>query len=231
MNPSTFHALVTALVVALLPDKAFVASPDCALETNTVMFDSADLAWKTSCAMLTLADCLFFHESTQQCPCTCQVLRAEGRLLVKDLPRDFAIEYYKKMYPVYVGLPNTTAEYLEIETEDGKQISLTAKHLIYRTNCKILRQRSVVAEQVMVGDCVLIVHDNQFKGSRVRKINRVQKTGIYSPVTETGSLVVNDVLASCYSTLENESIQKLLYKGMEPEIDNIWEHIRRSLND
>ncbi|VDO96681.1 unnamed protein product [Soboliphyme baturini] len=108
--------------------------------------------------------------------------------------------------------PNDSVDYFEVETEHGQRISLTREHLIYRTNCISERQRSITAEHLQVGDCVFVIQDEELTQTRVKVITIKNKVGIYSPVTETGSIIVNDVLASCYTTIENESIQKLLFK-------------------
>uniref|UniRef100_A0A158P5X1 HintC domain-containing protein n=1 Tax=Angiostrongylus cantonensis TaxID=6313 RepID=A0A158P5X1_ANGCA len=68
------------------------------------------------------------------------------------------------------------------------------------------------ADKVSVGDCVMTVGDNgKMFTERIIKVGRQISEGIYSPMTVTGSLLVDDVLSSCFSQVESHTVQKIVF--------------------
>uniref|UniRef100_A0A915J6M6 Hedgehog protein Hint domain-containing protein n=1 Tax=Romanomermis culicivorax TaxID=13658 RepID=A0A915J6M6_ROMCU len=57
--------------------------------------------------------------------------------------------------------------------------------------------------------------DNQLIKTELVSKSAQTKTGIYSPITRNGNLLVNDVLASSFVCLENEKLQKIMYHYMD----------------
>lgn len=53
--------------------------------------------------------------------------------------------------------------------------------------------------------------NDQFLETEVVSRRYELKTGLYAPITEHGSIVVNGILASCFVGVENEPIQKMIY--------------------
>ncbi|TKR72256.1 hypothetical protein L596_019731 [Steinernema carpocapsae] len=118
-------------------------------------------------------------------------------------------------------MPKLKTEFLRIKLDNGKTLKLTAKHYIYKTSCSAqsktsvdqLPKHAVLAEQVEEGDCLFtVVEGNKVHEARVIKIDTVEQTGIYAPMTASGNIVVNDVLASCHSVLHNNIMQKSFSK-------------------
>ncbi|KAI6191531.1 hypothetical protein M3Y97_00238400 [Aphelenchoides bicaudatus] len=133
-------------------------------------------------------------------------------------------------------MPHVKANFHRIELTDGKTLKLTAKHYIYKTECKFssnkknfkqkefagdmedqvvpfntLNQMPVYAEKVEAGDCLYVLSDKQqdtFEQRRVQKVDIVQDVGIYAPLTSNGDLIVNDIYSSCYNILSNNILQQ-----------------------
>ncbi|CAI5454606.1 unnamed protein product [Caenorhabditis angaria] len=105
------------------------------------------------------------------------------------------------------------AEFNVIETEFGHSIKLTDNHLIYISNCAGSNNlRLAAAKDVTVDDCVHVMNDKEvLVKRRVHKITRVFGTGIYSPLTTTGDIVVNRVLSSCHSNLAVKALQQTFF--------------------
>lgn len=129
-------------------------------------------------------------------------------------------------------MPEQWAEFVRLHVEDGKTLKLTAKHLIYTIPCldridithnntdhipisiaSHTDKKLVFAEKVEIGDC-LQVHDVEEASStarlvpkRVTSIGQVQQRGIYAPMTATGDLIVEGILASAYTLVENRVAQ------------------------
>lgn len=109
--------------------------------------------------------------------------------------------------------PHQELDYYTLVTESGHKLQLSDRHMIYVTPCEQPGQRTPkFAENVKIGECVFVQNaEGQLVASPVVSADQMRMTGAYSPITATGSIVVDGVAASVYSTVENESLQKLLF--------------------
>ncbi|XP_045909670.1 indian hedgehog B protein-like isoform X4 [Micropterus dolomieu] len=100
--------------------------------------------------------------------------------------------------------PNVTKIFYIIGTNTGLNITLTAAHLIFVTDCTGLR--TVFASEVRPGQCILTSQGKVGSQATLSVVNFVEEqrsTGLYAPLTQHGSVVVNGVLASCYAAVDN----------------------------
>ncbi|AWP12977.1 putative indian hedgehog B protein-like [Scophthalmus maximus] len=132
--------------------------------------------------------------------------------------------------------PNITKIFYTIGTDTGLNITLTAAHLIFVSDCTggqsepggeeevketLLGSmpgdrpswradlRSVFASEVRPGQCVLappVKVGSQAAFSVVTFVEEQRSTGLYAPLTQHGSIVVNGVLASCYAAVDNHHL-------------------------
>jgi len=123
------------------------------------------------------------------------------------------LEYSPVRYWLH-SQPQTSMKFFVLQTECGRKLSITSEHLIYETDCRGGAGRAIYAKNVQIGRCVYVNEENRLKETRVVEKTEARLNGIYSPITTTGSIVVNDVLASCYNYYENESLQKFVYQYM-----------------
>jgi len=84
--------------------------------------------------------------------------------------------------------------YLTIHTKDGNKISLSGTHVMF-----INDYEDVLAEDVNIGDMVIIKDGNNVTKSRVVNIEAGAQEGAYVPLTEHGTLLVDGVLCSSYA--------------------------------
>jgi len=106
--------------------------------------------------------------------------------------------------------PSREQEYIVFTTESGQELPITGAHLIYETDCRGNSQ-TIFAKKVQVGKCLYVNQNGEFKESKIVDKRNEIKVGIYAPVTENGNIVVNDVLASCFTNFENEIVQRIVY--------------------
>ena len=119
--------------------------------------------------------------------------------------------------------PKDTNKFLILRTNSGHSLTLSPQHLVYRkqknmdTNdnketTNIQSFRPVFASDVIIGDSVL-VHDRHtgVKLAVVINVEEIMLTGVYSPLTSEGNIVVDDILASCYSDFDNHELQHLAF--------------------
>jgi len=124
---------------------------------------------------------------------------------------DGQLEYSSVRYWLH-SQPTVSAKFLTLRTESGHKLAISGDHLIYQTDCRGNDGQAIYAKNVQVGRCLFVSQDGKLIESPVVEKGEEKLKGIYSPITATGSIVVNDVLASCYSYYENESLQKFVYQ-------------------
>lgn len=106
--------------------------------------------------------------------------------------------------------PEFQTKFLQIRTETGDALTLTPEHLLYKApTCSFpvwefnfrATEQLALAKELKIGHCLFITDSKKFltKISRIEKITESWKKGIYSPITDSGVIVADNVIASCYS--------------------------------
>ncbi|KAA0719268.1 Tiggy-winkle hedgehog protein [Triplophysa tibetana] len=103
--------------------------------------------------------------------------------------------------------PNTRRQFLVIETSNPSiKLALTAAHLVFVVNgSPVPGMRATFASNVKLGDKVLVSDGTHatFKSVTVKRIYTEEYQGSYAPVTAHGTIIVDQVLVSCYAVIEN----------------------------
>lgn len=112
--------------------------------------------------------------------------------------------------------PTEAAVYRHLHTANGNSLKLTYYHLIYATNCRRgERLRLVPAKTLRVGQCVYAIGGDQapprLRASAIVRITERKEYGIYAPLTASGDIIVNGVLASCHSNLAAQTLQQTFF--------------------
>ncbi|XP_020491347.2 indian hedgehog B protein [Labrus bergylta] len=203
-------------------------------------------------------------------PGDAQVMLEDGttKLMHDLLPRDRVLAssasdgrgplLYSPVLSFLDRQPNVTKIFYIIGTNSGLNITLTAAHLIFVTDCTrepngketaegplvgSVREtrpswesglRTVFASDILPGQCVLtsqVKEGSQATLSVVTFVEEQRSTGLYAPLTQHGSIVVNGVLASCYAVMDNHHLShwvlaplRFFYSLMgpsEPQIDGL----------
>ena len=98
---------------------------------------------------------------------------------------------------------NEHALYRRIQTESAR-IELSRRHLIEH------RQNGFIwAEKLKVGDEILVIssdQNNQTEWEEIIDITEVEKQGLMAPLTEQGTIIVNNVHASCYALVNSHQV-------------------------
>ena len=134
--------------------------------------------------------------------------------------------------------PEVTTEFHVIRTKTGRNLTLTPKHLIYKAeNNKpnldfdyFTSSQPRFAMNFRKGDFVFVF--DKSSGMIIDEVvsNDIEiRKGVYSPLTSHGSIIVEDILASCYSELEDHS---LLHMAFAParwfnHIRNVFSSMKR----
>ncbi|XP_026876909.2 indian hedgehog signaling molecule a [Electrophorus electricus] len=107
--------------------------------------------------------------------------------------------------------PATHQRFYTIATDLGVELSLTAAHLVFVTdgNCSGPAAggelRTVFASEVLPGQCVVSAQGAGRQGrlSRVSGVQVQDDAGVFAPLTRHGTVVVNDVVTSCYAATDH----------------------------
>ncbi|XP_039259434.2 desert hedgehog protein A-like [Styela clava] len=108
-----------------------------------------------------------------------------------------------------------------LESRTHRQITLTQNHLIFVHSSNPYkrarwRPRAVYASEVKEGDVVYmksLLRGNITEATlaNVTRVKKVKRSGVYAPLTDAGTVVVDGVVASCYAVFDNEPISHALF--------------------
>lgn len=111
-------------------------------------------------------------------------------------------------------------EYVTLVTDAGKSITATPTHLVLRwekpERSQIRYANPVYAKRVRVNDTLLTVVGDGTGGRRLRtervvEIRNTEKVGLYAPLTVDGTVVVDDIVASCYAVVNSQWLAHLAF--------------------
>lgn len=127
----------------------------------------------------------------------------------------------------YHRMGEDTTQYVQLRVRGlndhvERSLQISHHHLLPVMNCNKMAglespiDYSKYANRAQVGDCVQVWNndDQVFEMAEVMQVEEVQAEGIFSPVTESGSLIVNGIQVSCFSTMENHPVQKALHQRL-----------------
>ncbi|KAJ8931945.1 hypothetical protein NQ314_015097 [Rhamnusium bicolor] len=101
--------------------------------------------------------------------------------------------------------PIERREFFKFFLLSGRTFIVTANHLVLSGTFK--KYRTVYAKKINIGDNLLVSDSNNtIVEDSVVQIKPIIKTGVYAPLTKVGTLVVNDIIASCYATVDSQSL-------------------------
>ncbi|KAF8790028.1 Sonic hedgehog protein A like protein [Argiope bruennichi] len=110
-----------------------------------------------------------------------------------------------------------------IITENGTEITLTSSHLIFTKSEANLDDKKAVAtyaRDVKIGHFIYVVSETsslqkaRISFEKVIKVTVSRKVGIFAPLTLHGTIVVNNVVASCYAVISNHQLAHIVFLPM-----------------
>lgn len=110
------------------------------------------------------------------------------------------------------------ATFISVETEDGQRLALTPHHLLFTAphgRVPYSEYQAQFSSKAKVGDYVL-VHKlgGHVAPSRIISVSLVKSLGVYAPLTDDGTLFVNDILASSYALVEDHKLAHWIFGPM-----------------
>ncbi|KAK0168001.1 hypothetical protein PV327_001844 [Microctonus hyperodae] len=110
--------------------------------------------------------------------------------------------------------PEEKRQFVTFTTSSGRELTLTPAHLIPVTSNNHQSSKIIFAERVKINDRILIQDSNtsnevggfRLRWDRVIDIKLTLENGVYAPLTREGTVLVNDVVASCYAIVNSQTI-------------------------
>ncbi|XP_029161957.1 sonic hedgehog protein A [Nylanderia fulva] len=104
--------------------------------------------------------------------------------------------------------PSERRQFIRLTTASGRVLTLTPAHLV-----PVEKRSSIFAARVQPGDRILVSDTaaNNHTDSRLRWDNVVEaklvlEEGVFAPLTTEGTVIVDDVVASCYAVVDSQLI-------------------------
>jgi len=129
----------------------------------------------------------------------------KGKIPTKDLQIGDMVHIgegeFSRVYSFGHHSHDTKAEYLQLHVESrNNPLEISKDHMVF-----IGKNRAVPAFSVSIGDqLILSDENNKNTNAKVTKITKVERVGAYAPFTESGTIIVNGLLASNYVSLQEE---------------------------
>lgn len=97
-------------------------------------------------------------------------------------------------------------EFVRLDTDGGASLTATPGHLLLVWKYVEQAQRYMFAEKVEEGDFLLVNVNGTLVPRKVLRVSAELHTGVYAPLTREGTIVVNEVTASCYAMVDSQRI-------------------------
>lgn len=102
------------------------------------------------------------------------------------------------------------SDYIALSTASAL-LEISDFHLIQRKLTDSLVE-FVFAGELQIGDEIFVNANDQLKSERITHLGRVRRVGAYAPLLESGTILVNDVYASCYAVYRSHHMANLFFK-------------------
>ncbi len=103
---------------------------------------------------------------------------------------------------------NVISKYISIRTSFNQTITISSLHLIAKSiNSKL---EFVFAKEINLGDYIKAESGVE----QVIELREVYRNGAYAPLTESGTIVVDSVLASCYANTNWHTAAHFLFQPL-----------------
>ena len=99
--------------------------------------------------------------------------------------------------------------YLKIVLEDMSSIVLSSNHLIMSGE----RMKATMARNIEVDHMLYTINEEGVISSKkVVAIEEINDSGVFCPITKEGNVVINNILASCYASVNDQAFFHGLFK-------------------
>ncbi len=92
---------------------------------------------------------------------------------------------------------------------------LTPEHMLFHATSELGALEAVRSDAIAVGDYVSVTSSNTTTRARVTTVGRTWQRGFVAPLTESGQIAVDGVVASCYADVTGHT-HDVAHTAMKP---------------
>ena len=162
---------------------------------------------------------------------TVELKSGEHRLMEDLVPGDEVLAMddngqvtYSAVITILYAKQLSSMKYCYLKTTSGKELRATEYHLVYTGDCSstsVSYNDFIYAKDLQVGDCLRVRVDsdaNNQLSSEMQEISEISMhklDGAYAPLTTLGTIVVDDVVASCYASIRYHGLGQLAFAPVQ----------------
>lgn len=162
------------------------------------------------------------QSSDDECfPANAIIFTQDGPKEMKSLrPGDSVLTLTNKGQKVFTEVitflhyhPDHDGSYIVLKSESGRSLTVSPNHLIYTTCAEDgeMKQDKLEIEATYAGilkggDKIIFVSQDKIETVSIESVRHVRSYGLYAPLTRSGTIVVDGVLASCYANFPNQRV-------------------------
>ena len=107
---------------------------------------------------------------------------------------------------------NVLSDFILITTNQSKTLRISEKHLIAKMSSN-KKFEFVLAKNLNLNDVLVINDAENIIYEKIIKIeNNVEETGVFAPLTESGTMLVDEILVSCYANTYKQDLAHFVFK-------------------
>lgn len=107
---------------------------------------------------------------------------------------------------------NRNAPGFQFTTSNGTVLTLSDEHLLFLAP----ERKAILAKHVKTGHRLFLAKNDDYVQESIIDVTRRDVEGLYSPLTPSGTILVNDVLVSCYSQIEDHELMHRVVSWLMP---------------
>lgn len=146
-----------------------------------------------------------------------------GSVTMRDLKvGDHVLTQSGNYEPVYAfghKNPTASAQFIQFKTAETS-LEMTGSHLVFLEG----KTNPVRADSIKVGDVF------QGNNAQVKKIKNIERNGLYTPLTPSGTVVVDGIVASSYISLQKDAAEFVEFQGGVTSIFSFQDMIHMALS-
>ena len=176
----------------------------------------------------------FFERAKEMCfpgVSTVELKSGEHRLMSDLVPGDEVLALdnnghmrYSAVITILHAEQLSSVKYCYLKTTSGKELRVSEYHLVYTADCystSVSYNDFIYAKDLQVGDCLRVRVDsdgnNQLSSEMqgISEISMHKLDGAYAPLTTLGTIVVDEVVASCYAAIRYHGLGQLAFAPLQ----------------
>lgn len=101
---------------------------------------------------------------------------------------------------------NQTREFVQLDTDDGQRLTVTPAHLVISWLPLSNTVKYMFADKIQEGDYLLVSVNSNLIPKKVVRVAVTLSEGVFAPLTAAGTIIVNQVVASCYAVVNSQDV-------------------------